>query len=128
MHNSVMLLTFFFTWKTFFRSVSSKKVKIISLSWNLIIRIIWICRIQRRGSLFFIFYHKYPCLANLVQKIKIVTLTLIRLGFWRVVFPGMGGGQFDSTPSPPSSLHISKRTYLISIKLYKIIKQLVISC
>ena len=46
----------------------------------------------------------------------IQSLTLIRLGFLKVVSPDMGGGQFDP-PSPPLplSLHISRRTYLISI-------------
>ena len=43
---------------------------------------------------------------NLLLKIY---LTLIRLGFFRVVFPG-GEGQFD--PLPP--LHISRRTYILS--------------
>ena len=45
-------------------------------------------------------------------------LTLIRLGFLKVVFPGgwRWGGQFDP-------LDISRRTYSISIKLYTIVKQ-----
>ena len=39
-------------------------------------------------------------------------LTLMRLGFLRVAFPEGAGGQFDP---PPHHLHISRRTYLISI-------------
>ena len=44
----------------------------------------------------------------------ICNLTLIRLGFLKVVFRwGVGvGGQFDPLPLP---FHISRRTYLVSI-------------
>ena len=44
-----------------------------------------------------------------------LSLTLIWLDFFKVVFPG-GGGQFPPTPSPRTPpLHILRRTYLISI-------------
>ena len=46
-------------------------VKIVSLSWNLVPRLIWICRCQWWCSLF-LFLNKYVSLANLVQKFKIV--------------------------------------------------------
>lgn len=43
-------------------------------------------------------------------------LTGIRLGFWRVAFAG--GSQFDPSPN----LYISRRSYLISIDLSTIVK------
>ena len=118
MQNSMMLFTFFvFEWKYPFWANLVQKVKIISWSWNLVARLIWICRIQWCCSLFLflsgntlfgqiwsknqnchfklkfgtysnsnmqnsmvmfilsVFDWKYPFWANLVQKIKIVTLS-----------------------------------------------------
>ena len=48
-------------------------IKIVSLSWNLVVWLIWICRIQFSGDAhFFSFWLEYPFWANLVQKLKIV--------------------------------------------------------
>ena len=62
-----------------------QKIKIVPLSWNLVPRLIWICRIQRCGSFYLCYGWKYPFWANLVQKIEFVLLsqnlvpTLIRI-------------------------------------------------
>ena len=64
-----------------------------------------------------------------VSKTQFAGLTLIRLEFLKVVFPGVkwggGGGPPNRIPPPPPlpTLHISRRTFPISIKLYTIIKQ-----
>ena len=128
MQNSMMLFTFFvFEWKYPFWANLVQKVKIISWSWNLVARLIWICRIQWSCSFFCfwlempflgkfgpknqnchfklkfgtysnsnmqnsmvmfilsVFDWKYPFWANLVQKVKIISLswnlvpTLIRI-------------------------------------------------
>ena len=52
-----------------------QKIKIASLSWNLVLRVIRRCRIQWWCSLFSIFDRKYPCWVNLVQNIKILSLS-----------------------------------------------------
>ena len=52
-----------------------QNIKIISLSWNLVPRPIWICRIQWWCSLFFVLDWKYFFWANLVQQTKIVSLS-----------------------------------------------------
>ena len=52
-----------------------QKIKIVTLSRNLVPRLIQICRIQWWCSLFPFFDQKYAFWANLVQKIKIVSLT-----------------------------------------------------
>ena len=70
----VMFILSVFDWKYPFWANLVQKVKIISWSWNLVARLIRICRIQWCCSLFFVFEWKYPFWANLVQKIKIVTL------------------------------------------------------
>ena len=48
-----------------------KKIKIVSLSWNLVPRLIWISEIQWRCSVS-VSNHKYRSWANLVQKFKII--------------------------------------------------------
>ena len=52
-----------------------QKFKIFSLNWNLVPRIIRICGIQRRSSLFYVLHLKHPFWENLVSKIKIVSLS-----------------------------------------------------
>ena len=55
-------------------------------------------------------------LFGFVKKLFVGLLTLIRLGFLRVVFPRGRRSQFDTPPPPHHSyLHISRRTYLISM-------------
>ena len=51
-----------------------QKFKIISLSWNLVARLIRICRTQRWSSFFSALDWKCPIWTNLVNKVKIVTL------------------------------------------------------
>ena len=45
--------------------------KTVSLSWNLVSRLVQICRIQMVIFTFFVSYQKSPFWANLVQKIKV---------------------------------------------------------
>ena len=53
MQNSMMLFTFFvFDWKYPFWANLVQKIRIINLSWNLVPRLIQICRIQWPCSLF----------------------------------------------------------------------------
>ena len=73
--NSMVIFTFsVFDWKYPFWANLVQKIKVISLSWNLVPTLIRICRIEWWCSLFFIFGRKYPVWDNLVQKIKIVSL------------------------------------------------------
>ena len=68
MQNSMMLFTFFFFGrKCPFRANLVQKIKIVSLRWNLIPRLIRICRIQ---------WCNLPFRANLVQNVKIVSFRL----------------------------------------------------
>ena len=60
----------FLFWNTLFGQIWSKN-KIISLSWNVAFRLIRICRIHWGCSLF----QKHPFWANLVQKVKIDSLS-----------------------------------------------------
>ena len=102
-----MLFSFFvFEWKYPFWANLVQKVKVISWIWNLVARLIRICRIQWYCSLFFVFQWKYPFWTNFVQKIKIVTWswklvpTLIRICriqwwcsfffcfWWEILFSG----------------------------------------
>ena len=74
MQHSMMLFTFFvFDRKYSFWANLGQKFKIFSLRWNLILRLIRICRTQWWCSLFY-FRPEIPFWANLVQKIKIVSL------------------------------------------------------
>ena len=50
-----------------------QKIKIVRLSWNLVPRLIWICR--RCGSFYLYYDWKYPFRANLVHKIEFVLLS-----------------------------------------------------
>ena len=73
---SVMMFNFSaFDWKYHFRANLVQKIKIVSLNWNFVPRLIWICQIQWWCSPFFVFDRKYFFCANLVQKIKIVSLS-----------------------------------------------------
>ena len=68
MQNSMGMFTFFvFSWKYPFRANVVQNIKIISLSWNLVAILIWICKIQWCCSLFFVFDQKCTFWANLVQ-------------------------------------------------------------
>ena len=76
MQNSMMLFIFsIFEWKYPFRANLVQKIKIVTLSWNLVSTLTRTCRIQWWCSFFFVFDRKYPFWANLVRKIKIVTLS-----------------------------------------------------
>ena len=65
-----------------------QKIKIVSLSQNLVSRLIWICKVQWWCSPFFVFYWEYPFWANLVKKLKFVCLkrnlvpTITVIIFW----------------------------------------------
>ena len=50
-----------------------QKIKIVRLRWNLLARLIWICRTLRQCSHFTIFNRNHPFRANLVQKTKFGT-------------------------------------------------------
>ena len=63
----------------------------------------------------------YLAIDKLWQLRKYATVTLIGLGFCRVVFSGGAGGA--GGVNLILSLHISKRTYLISVYLYKNVKE-----
>ena len=76
MQNSmVMFILSVFDWKCPFWANLVQKVKIVSWSWNLVARLIQICRIQWCCFIFFVFEWKYLFRGNLVQKFKIVTLS-----------------------------------------------------
>ena len=74
MQNSMMLFTFFvFECQYPFWVNLVQKIKIISLSWNLVSRLIQICRIQWWYLLFLLLMGNTLFWANLVQKIKIIS-------------------------------------------------------
>ena len=55
------------------------KFKIVFLKWNLVPRLIWVCRIQWMMFTFLNFFvlgQQYPFRTNLVQEVKIVNLSL----------------------------------------------------
>ena len=71
MQNSVVMLTFFVCdWKFCFWENLVQNVKITSLTWNWVSRLIGIRRVQYDAH-FFVFNLKYNFCANLVQNIKI---------------------------------------------------------
>ena len=74
MQNSVVVFSFsVLDRKNPFWANLVQKIKIVSLSWNLVPRLIRI--LEFNGDLhFFFFYWKHPFWANLVQKFKIVCL------------------------------------------------------
>ena len=75
MQNSVMLLTFFvFDQKYPFWENLVQQMKIVSLRYNLIPRLIQICRIKCRYSLFLFSIRNALFCANLVQIVNIVSL------------------------------------------------------
>ena len=51
-----------------------QEIKIVSLRWNMVPRLIQICRIQWRCSFFSVLYWNHPYWENLVPKIKIISL------------------------------------------------------
>ena len=57
---------------------------------------------------------------NAKETINLKTLTLIMLGFLRVVFSGDSGGRGEFNSNPPSYF---KKNFLTSILLYTIVKQ-----
>ena len=74
MQNSmVMFILSVFDWKCPFWANLVQKVKIIIWSWNLVARLIRICRTQWCCSPFFVFEWKYRFWVNLVQKVKIIS-------------------------------------------------------
>ena len=76
MQNSIVVFTFsVLHWKHPFWANLVHKIKIISLSWNLVPRLIWIYRIQWLYSLFLFFRLETPFLGKLFQKIKFVSLS-----------------------------------------------------
>ena len=71
----VKMRIFSFRWEThLFWANLAQKIKIVSLSWNLVPMLIWICKIQRGCSLFPFSTVNIFFWANFVQKIKIVSL------------------------------------------------------
>ena len=52
-----------------------QKVKIICLGWNMVLRLIWVCRIQRFCSLVLFQTGNTLFELNLVQKVKVVSLS-----------------------------------------------------
>ena len=64
-----------FDWKYPFWVNLVRKLKIFSSSWNLVLRLIQICRIPLRCSFHFCFRADISFWADLVQKIKIVRLS-----------------------------------------------------
>ena len=75
MQNPMVMIAFpVFSRKYPFWANLVKKINIVSLIWNLVPRLIRICKIQWLCSLFFVFDWKYPFLINLVLKIKIISL------------------------------------------------------
>ena len=74
MQNSMMLFTFFIFDQECTFWANLVQIVTVSLRWNLITRLIWICKIQWQCSLFFNW--KHPFWANLVHNIKIVSLRL----------------------------------------------------
>ena len=72
MKNSLVLFTFFhFDWTYIFWANLVKKVKVVSLGRNLVLRLTWICRIQWGCSLFFSSRPEMLFLSKLVQKNKL---------------------------------------------------------
>ena len=55
--------------------ICSKKIKIVSSNWNLVLRLIWILRIQKAMLAFPVSDRKCLFWANLVPKIKIISLS-----------------------------------------------------
>ena len=75
MQNSVTLFTFFiFDWKYPFCANLVQNVKIVSLSWNLVPRLVRIWKIQSWCSLFLFLIGNTLLGENFVQKVKIVSL------------------------------------------------------
>ena len=61
---------------------------------------------------------------NLPISTSYISLTLIRLGFLRVVYSGWWGliWSHKPPPPPPPPLYILRRSHLIPIQLYKVFK------
>ena len=75
MQNSLMLFSFFvFECKSLFWANLVQNIKILTLCWHLVPRLIQICRIQWGYSLFLFSSANGFLGAYLVQKVKIVTL------------------------------------------------------
>ena len=74
-NSMVLFILSVFDWKYPFWVNLVRDIKIISRSWNLVARLIQICRIQWCCSFFFVFEWKYSFWPILVQKFKIVTLS-----------------------------------------------------
>ena len=72
MKNSRMMLIFLFVlrWKYLFLANLAQKIKVINLTWNLLPRLIRICRIRWWCSFFSVLDWKYPFWSNLVQIFK----------------------------------------------------------
>ena len=90
-------------------------IKIVSLSWNYVPRVIQICRFNGNVH-FFCFRLETPFLGNLVQKIKIVSLSwnlvprlirICRIQWWCSLFPFLTGNTlFGQTWSKKSKLSV----------------------
>ena len=92
---SLWTACFAFDWKYLFRVNLVQKLEINSLSWNFVSRLIQICRILWWCSRFFVL----DC-ANLVQKIKIVSLNL-NLNMQNYVVKICGAHFFCFRPEKP---------------------------
>ena len=72
-NSKVMFIYYVLDRKYFFVCKISPKIKILSLSWNLVFRLIRICRIQCSCSLFY-FWVEIPILGKFGLKFKLVCL------------------------------------------------------
>ena len=74
MQNSILMFSFsVFDQKHSFWATWAQKIKIVSSSWNLVLRLIQICRTQWLCSLFL--FYKFSFWASLVQNFRIVSLS-----------------------------------------------------
>ena len=73
MQSSVVVFIFSdLDWKYFFWANLVQKIKIATLSWNMVPRLIWICRIQWKELFtFFVFDWEYPFEANFIREAEV---------------------------------------------------------
>ena len=117
MQNSIVKFTFLFNWKYLFWTNFVQKFKIVSLIWNLVPGLIWICRIQGWCSLLMLLTGN--CIFEQIwcKKIKIVTL------IWNLVPRLIWTGRIQwycslfpfSTYKLCPKIHLAFRRYTINL-------------